>query len=95
MKIFTKYFLLLCLLLSPVSLLDAQTLAERLDELMKEYNSKGIFNGSILIADSSGIVLEKGYGFADLDEKYREYCPDAVPDRLGHEAIRRYGDNAA
>jgi CubicO group peptidase (beta-lactamase class C family) len=69
MKIFTiKCLLLFTLLLSPVSLLDAQTMAERLNQLMKEYNSNEIFNGSILIADSSGIILEKGYGFANLDE---------------------------
>lgn len=48
--------------------LFSQPLQEKLDNLMQEYNKNEIFNGVVLIADSTGIVLEKGYGLANFDK---------------------------
>ncbi len=46
--------------------LFSQPLKEKLDNLLQEYNKNELFNGTALIADSTGIVLEKGYGMADF-----------------------------
>jgi len=38
----------------------------RLDELVSRYHADGFYNGTILIADSTGVLLEKAYGMADF-----------------------------
>jgi CubicO group peptidase (beta-lactamase class C family) len=48
----------------------AGTLGERLDTRLKEYEQEG-FSGSVLIAVRDTVVLENGYGFADLENRTR------------------------
>lgn len=63
-----KTKLLLCALLGLAGLLHAQTPAERLDAFFKKAEQNG-YAGSVLVADASGILLEKGYGWQDRENK--------------------------
>ncbi len=45
----------------------AQTKAERIDTLMRQYTAYGQFNGSVLVAENGKVLLEKGYGFANFE----------------------------
>ncbi len=47
--------------------LFAATKAESIDALAKRYNALRQFNGTLLVADSSGVILEKGYGYANFE----------------------------
>lgn len=47
----------------------AQDKAAQIDELMKQYNSYGQFNGSVLVSENGRIILKKGYGFANMEWK--------------------------
>ena len=49
--------------------LNAQLKRDKIDSLVSYYNENGMFNGSILIAEKSDIVLNKSYGFSDLKTK--------------------------
>lgn len=55
---------LLCLA-APAAL--AQTLAERIDEVMRRYHDLGLFHGSILVAEGGEAIYERGYGFANRE----------------------------
>lgn len=60
--------LLICSL-SALWLLSCQPSENRhdeLDELVSRYHGDGFYNGTILIADSTGVLLEKAYGMADF-----------------------------
>ncbi len=46
------------------------SLGERLDARLKTYEQEG-FSGSVLAAVRGNVVLETGYGFADLEQKTR------------------------
>lgn len=70
MRYFIK-FLLVAFIICLSTGLQAQTKAEMLDELLNKYNEYGIFNGSVLIADKTGIILKKGYGYADFDNRIK------------------------
>ncbi|GAB3738635.1 hypothetical protein GCM10027594_19050 [Hymenobacter agri] len=43
----------------------AVPLAQQLDAYVKQYEQAGLFSGSVLVADHSGVVLQKGYGLAN------------------------------
>jgi CubicO group peptidase (beta-lactamase class C family) len=45
----------------------AQSKAEKIDSLMKVYNSYRQFNGSVLVAEHGAVILKKGYGFANAE----------------------------
>ncbi len=45
----------------------AQTLKEKVDGLVSKYNDYELFNGSILVANNSGVIIEKGYGPANIE----------------------------
>jgi CubicO group peptidase (beta-lactamase class C family) len=47
--------------------LSAASRAEQIDQLLRKYNTLKQFNGSALVADANGVVLEKGYGFANFE----------------------------
>ncbi len=47
--------------------IPGQETRNELDSLMAGYAADGIFSGAVLVADASGVVLEKGYGFANLE----------------------------
>lgn len=42
-------------------------IGDRIDEYLKEYEAKGWFSGSVLVAEDDGILLNKGYGMADYE----------------------------
>ena len=68
MKKLITVFLFLFVILNNAS---TQTIQEKLDNLLDTYNRYGIFNGTVLVADSTGILLEKGYGYANFDENIK------------------------
>ncbi|WMW49333.1 serine hydrolase domain-containing protein [Bacillus paralicheniformis] len=45
--------------------------AEHLDDYLMEQASNNHFHGSILLADSNGILLSKGYGYANCKDKVK------------------------
>lgn len=47
--------------------LSAATKAERIDALLKKANELRQFNGAALVADESGIIFKKGYGYANFE----------------------------
>lgn len=57
------------LLLLAINLASAQSKFIKLDEVMQNYHKEGIFNGVALIAENGKILLEKGYGYANLEWK--------------------------
>ncbi len=65
-KIKTTAFLFL-IFLSAVIAQNNSGLAEKIDDLINRYNEYRLFNGSALVAVDGEIVIEKGYGFADLE----------------------------
>jgi CubicO group peptidase (beta-lactamase class C family) len=52
-------------------ILSAQLLAapkaESFDALLKKYNALKQFNGTVLVADESGVIFRKGYGYANFE----------------------------
>lgn len=48
-------------------IISAQDKTEKIDNLMDRYLEYGLFNGSVLVADQSGIILSKGYGYANME----------------------------
>jgi len=45
----------------------AQSLSDRLDEVMQRYHDLGLFHGSILVARDGEVVYERGAGFANVE----------------------------
>nr|MDH3154542.1 serine hydrolase [Bacillus licheniformis] len=45
--------------------------AEHLDDYLMEQASNNHFHGDILLADSNGILLSKGYGYANCKDKVK------------------------
>lgn len=41
-------------------------IGKKLDNIVTRYHQNGVYNGTILIADSTGILLKKSYGLADF-----------------------------
>ena len=41
----------------------------KVDKVLSELTQQNLFSGAVLIADSSGIILSKGYGYADKERK--------------------------
>ena len=46
---------------------DNEELAEKISILVSQYHEKGAFDGTILVADSSGIIFKGAYGLANRD----------------------------
>ena len=49
------------------SVLSAQAMSEKIDDLLSRYHEYGLLNGSVLVADKGKIIFEKGYGLANMD----------------------------
>lgn len=49
-----------------ISCQPTDTKKEKLEKLAEKYFAEGYYNGTILVADSTGILLEKAYGMADF-----------------------------
>ena len=60
---------LVCLLLSLWLNAEAQSMTDKLDELMQAYTKNKEFSGSVLIAKQGIILLEKGYGLKNIKEQ--------------------------
>ena len=60
-------FLVFVVVFISCNILSAQTVAEKIDQLITEYQNDRHFNGSALIADNFKTVFEKGYGFANME----------------------------
>ncbi|MGE5437212.1 MAG: serine hydrolase [Syntrophothermus sp.] len=45
----------------------AQSLEVKIDNLVKKYSDNRLFNGTVLVADESGVVFKKGYGLANME----------------------------
>src|SRR5688572_11049468 len=56
---------LVCLLFATQLL--AASKAESIDALLRKYNELRQLNGSALVADASGVVHKKGYGYANFE----------------------------
>ena len=48
---------------------DPKALATELDALVQQDYEAGVFEGSVLVARHGEVILSKGYGFADRDQK--------------------------
>lgn len=59
-----RLFAILCLLAVPSF---AATHAERIDALISAYNKMRQFNGSALVAEKGSVILQKGYGLANME----------------------------
>lgn len=66
MKHLTALFLS-CILLCACS--TSEPLTDQLDRLVSKYHDDGYYNGTILIADSTGVLLKKAYGMADFEAR--------------------------
>lgn len=64
MRRFATVAIVLALCATPLA---AASKAEQIDSLLKKYNALRQFNGSALVADANGVVLKKGYGFANFE----------------------------
>lgn len=49
--------------------IDSTTYAERIDNIATIASDYAGFNGTVLVANADGIVYEKSFGFADIDNK--------------------------
>lgn len=56
---------IITILLSSISF--GQTKTEQLDDLIGKYYDYGKFNGSVLVADKSGVIYKKGFGLANME----------------------------
>jgi len=57
------FYLIIFLLLS--STLRAQSIKEKIDELLTRYSNYGLFNGAVLVSKNNNIIYKKAFGFAD------------------------------
>ncbi|QSQ26350.1 serine hydrolase [Pyxidicoccus parkwayensis] len=46
---------------------EAASQKQEIDRLVSKYQQLGLFNGSVLVANEKGVILEKGYGFANFE----------------------------
>jgi len=45
----------------------AQTKAEKIDALVRQYVANRQFNGALLVADKGKVIIKKGYGMANME----------------------------
>ncbi|WP_259016903.1 serine hydrolase domain-containing protein [Emticicia fluvialis] len=74
-----KIMAALCLLVSLSNTIIAQSTSQKLDELMSAYTQNREFNGSVLVAKKGKILLEKGYGFQNLQKKLNNNTATLYP----------------
>ncbi len=67
MRSVLRPFALVLFLASLASSLLAATKVESIDALVRKYNELRQFNGAVLVADASGVVHKKGYGYANFE----------------------------
>lgn len=67
MQSVTRRLALVLFIASFTSPLLAVSKAESIDALVRKYNELRQFNGTVLVADASGVVHKKGYGYANFE----------------------------
>lgn len=68
-SIITTKSAFLILLLFFLGNVFSQDKVQKIDEYIQKYNELGQFNGAVLIAEDGKILLSKGYGMADFENK--------------------------
>lgn len=61
-----KYLIAVTSLLVTFICSNAQTVRQKMDELLSAYAKLNKFNGSVLVAKGDDIILDKGYGYSDM-----------------------------
>ena len=56
-----------CFLVLSAFNLSAQDKAKQIDALLSQYNQYGLFNGSALVSENGKVILQKGYGSANME----------------------------
>jgi len=74
-----KIMATLCLLVGLYPPIAAQTTSQKLDELMSAYAQNREFNGTVLVARGGKILLEKGYGFQNLEKQLNNTTTTLYP----------------
>ncbi|MEO8383267.1 MAG: serine hydrolase [Acidobacteriota bacterium] len=67
MQLVTRRLSLVLFVAFLVTPLLAASKAEKIDALVQKYNALRQFNGTVLVADDSGVVHKKGYGYANFE----------------------------
>lgn len=57
----------ICIFWLTISTTFAQTKAEKIDVLVRQYVANRQFNGAVLVADKGNVVFKKGYGLANME----------------------------
>lgn len=57
----------------------ADVRAARIDTLFRDLHERGLFEGAVVVADGSGVLYEKGFGFANGERQVR-FTPDTPAD---------------
>jgi CubicO group peptidase (beta-lactamase class C family) len=47
--------------------LNAQTISEKINSILNDYNEKGLFNGSALVSKNGEIIYKEGFGYANFE----------------------------
>lgn len=62
-----NWIITLTLLILVQGKISAQSLSQKIEDLLTTYSNYGKLNGSVLIADNNGIIIQKNFGYADFD----------------------------
>jgi CubicO group peptidase (beta-lactamase class C family) len=68
-------FTIITYFISILGLFGQSNRITKIDSILNELTNKDLFSGAVLIADSSKILLSKGYGYSDRENKVRN-TPD-------------------
>ena len=63
-----KFVIVFSLIFSFITL-QAQTDAEKIDDLINRYYEYGLFNGSAIVVKNGEVIFKKGYGYANFEWK--------------------------
>lgn len=66
---FSKFFIFTCLGVLLLTFSYGQDYDRKIDELLTAYSKQYKFNGSILVARGEKVLIEKGYGWKNIDGK--------------------------
>jgi CubicO group peptidase (beta-lactamase class C family) len=47
--------------------LNAQSISEKINSVLKDSNEKGLFNGSALISKNGEVIYKQGFGYANFE----------------------------
>lgn len=64
--LFFLFFVLINCFISEEVFINGEK-AKKVDALISKYYEKGIFNGSVLVAENKDVIFKKGYGYANME----------------------------